>query len=216
MSDRAAWLEKWCPTCHATPGPRCRRSRWAGGRGNAAAQLHVARGWLERLCPTCKAPPGEDCLTPTGRPAAQVHTAPLRPARWELASRAAVWDELERRGVSVAMVPFRGRAGQGGEIDVIGLQRVRGEESREVRLWPDVDELAHALVAPVWGRFGTFAGQPLVRADVIWTVDRRSAVIVGRRGDRRLEEIVELARLRAFVSHSTAGRPRLCNPVDPS
>jgi hypothetical protein len=45
------------------------------------------------------------------------------PARWELVSRAAVWDELERRGVSVATVPFRGRAGQGREIDVIRLQR---------------------------------------------------------------------------------------------
>jgi hypothetical protein len=58
-------------------------------------------------------------------------------------------------------------------------------------LWPDSDELANALAAPVWGRFGTFAGQPLVRAELIWTVDRRSLVIVGRRGDRRLEESVE-------------------------
>jgi hypothetical protein len=191
MSDRAAWLEQWCPTCHATPGARCRRSRWAGGRGNAAAQLHVARGWLERSCPTCKAAPGEHCSTPTGKPASQVHTARLRSARWELASLAAVWDEVERHRVSVATVPFRGRAGQGCEIDVIRLQHVGGEELREVRLWSDSDELAHALAAPVWGRFGTFAGQPLVRAEVIWTADDRRVVIVGRRGDRRLEEIVE-------------------------
>ena len=106
-------------------------------------------------------------------------------------SRTAVWDELERRGVSVATVPFRGRAGQGGEIDVIRLQRVRDEESREVRLWPDSDELANALAAPVWGRFGTFAGHPFVRAEVIWTVDGRSVVIVGRRGERRFEESSE-------------------------
>jgi hypothetical protein len=106
-------------------------------------------------------------------------------------SRAAVWDELERRGVSVAMVPFRGRAGQGGEIDVIQLQRVRDGASRDVRLWPGSDELANALAAPVWGRLGTFAGHPLVLAAVIWTVNRRSVVIVGRRGDRRFEEIVE-------------------------
>ena len=191
MSDRAAWLKQWRPTCHATPGARCRRSRWAGGRGNAAAQLHVARGWLERSCPTCNAGPGEHCSTPTGRPAPQVHTARLRPARWELASRAAVWDELERRRVSVATVPFRGRAGRGGEIDVIRLQRVRREESREVRLWPDSEELAHALAAPVWGRFATFAGQPLVRAEVVWTAVDRSVVMVGRRGDRRLEEPAE-------------------------
>jgi hypothetical protein len=190
VTERSTWLPQWCPACHAAPGARCRRSRWTSGHGNAAAELHVARGWLERSCPTCKAPPGEDCSTPTGRPASQAHTARLRPARWELASRAAVWDELERRGVSVATVPFRGRAGQGGEIDVIRLRRVRGEESHEVR-WPGIDELATALAAPVWGRFGTFAGQPLVRAEVIWTADDRSVVIVGRRGDRRLEESVE-------------------------
>jgi hypothetical protein len=103
-------------------------------------------------------------------------------------SHAAVWDELERRGVSVATVPFRGRAGPGGEIDVIRLQRVCDEESREIRLWPDSEELAYALAAPVWGRFGTFAGHPLVRAEVVWTVDRRSVAIIGRRGERRFEE----------------------------
>ena len=102
-----------------------------------------------------------------------------------------MWDELERRRVSVATVPFRGRAGRGGEIDVIRLQRVRGEESREVRLWPDSEELAHALAAPMWDRFATFAGQPLVRAEVVWTAVDRSVVIVGRRGDRRLEEPAE-------------------------
>ncbi|HEV3053985.1 MAG TPA: hypothetical protein VGX45_04970 [Solirubrobacteraceae bacterium] len=106
-------------------------------------------------------------------------------------SRATVWAELERRGISIATVPFRGRAGQGGEIDAIRLQRVRNGEPHEVRLWPDSDELANALAAPVWNRFGTFAGQPFVRAEVIWTVDRRSVVIVGRRGERRLEEPAE-------------------------
>jgi hypothetical protein len=188
VSERSTWLEHWCPTCHAAPGARCRRSRWTSARGNAAAQLHVARGWLERSCPTCKAPAGAHCSTPTGRPASQVHTARLRPARWELVSGAAVWDKLERRGVSVATVPFRGRSGQGGEIDVIRLQGVRDGESREVRLWPGSEELANALAAPVWSRFGTFAGHPLVRAEVIWTVDHGSVVIVGRRGERRFEE----------------------------
>jgi hypothetical protein len=191
VSERSTWLEHWCPTCHAAPGARCRRSRWTNGRGNAAAQLHVARAWRARSCPTCKAAAGEDCSTPTGRPASQVHTARLRPARWELVSRAAVWAELERRGFSIATVPFRGRAGQGGEIDVIRLQPVRNEESHEVRLWPDSDELANALAAPVWNRFAMFAGQPFVRAEVIWTVDRRSVVILGRRGEQRFKEPAE-------------------------
>lgn len=140
--------------------------------------------------PACKAGPGEHCSTPTGRPASQVHTARLRSARWELVSRSAVWDELERRGVSVATVPFRGRASHGGQIDVIRLRRVRGEGdgSLEVRLWPDGDELSYALAAPAWDRFGTFAGHPLVRGEVIWTLKDRSVVIVGRRGERRFEE----------------------------
>ena len=132
--------------------------------------------------------PRRALLTPTDRPASQVHTARLHPARREMVSRTSVWDELERRGASVATVPFRGRAGQGGEIDVIRLQRVNDKASREVRLWPDSEELASSLAAPVWGRFATFAGHPLVRTEVIWTVDRRSVVIVGRRGERRFEE----------------------------
>ena len=102
----------------------------------------------------------------------------------------AVWDELERRAVSVATVPFRGRAGQGGEIDVIRLQRVRDEELREVRFWPESEELANALAAPVWERFGSFVGHPLIRGEVLWSAKDRTVVISGRRGDRRFEEIV--------------------------
>jgi hypothetical protein len=58
-------------------------------------------------------------------------------------------------------------------------------------LWPGTEELADALAAPVWGRFGTFAGHPLVRAEAIWTVDARIVVIVGRRGELRFEERAE-------------------------
>jgi hypothetical protein len=123
----------------------------AGGRAGPAVVVRLplsctllAAGSSVRVR-TCKAPPGAHCSTPTGTPASQVHTARLHPARWELVSRAAVWDELERRGVSVATVPFRGRAGQGREIDVIRLERVSDEESREVRLWPDSEELASSL-----------------------------------------------------------------------
>jgi hypothetical protein len=131
-----------------------------------------------------------------------MHTARLRPARWELVSRVAAWDELVRCRVSVATVPFRGRAGRGGEIDVVRLERA-SDDSREVRLWPGTDELADALAAPVWGRFATFAGHPLVRAEVIWTVDRRSVVMVGRRGDQKFEERAERA-----SSSSAAAAPR--------
>ena len=42
----------------------------------------------------------------------------------------------------------------------------------------------------MWDRFGVFAGQPFIRGEVIWTVEDRSVVIVGTRGDERFEEIV--------------------------
>ncbi len=74
--------------------------------------------------------PGERCWTPSGRVASKVHTARLRPARWELVRRAAVWEELERRDATTATVPFRGQAGQGGDMDVIQLLRLEGEAPR--------------------------------------------------------------------------------------
>ena len=53
MSDRALWLEKWCPTCRAAPGARCRVHYLSKTR--PPTPLHVARGWRARSCPTCKA-----------------------------------------------------------------------------------------------------------------------------------------------------------------
>jgi hypothetical protein len=192
MSDRLAWLEQWCPECHAAPGARCRCWRWGrGGRGRAVMIPHLhARGWFERWCLTCKAPAGERCSTPTGRDAACVHSARLSPARWELAWRPAVWDELNRRGATVAVVPFWGRASRGGHTDTITLLRLDGEELVEVERWTGRDELCHALEAPVWDRFGTFVGQPLVRGEVIWTADDTCVAIRGSRGERPFEELV--------------------------
>jgi hypothetical protein len=195
MSDRSAWLDQWCPECHAAPGARCGRWPWGrrGTRGRAVpiAHLHVARGWLERPCPTCKALAGERCSTPTGREASRVHTARLRQARRELVWRPEVWEELERRGATVALVPFWGRAGSGGRTDTIKLLRLEDGELLDVERWTYRDELCHALEAPVWERFGTFVGHPLIRGEVVWSAEDRSVVISGRRGDRRLEEIVE-------------------------
>ena len=137
----------------------------------------------------CKAPSDEHCVTPSGRPAAQVHTARLRPARWELVG-AAVWEELQQRGATVGVVPFWGQAGRGGRTEVIQLLRDDGEALVDVERWTGRDELCHALEAPVWDRFATFAGHPLIRGEVIWTADDRRVVIVGRRGDSSFEEAV--------------------------
>ena len=115
MSDRALWLDEWCPTCRAAPGARCRLP-WSSSDTKPSA-LHIARGWRARPCPTCKALPGEPCRTPSGREASRIHEARLRPGRHELLARDDVWAELERRGATIATVPFSGRAGRGGSVD---------------------------------------------------------------------------------------------------
>jgi hypothetical protein len=101
-----------------------------------------------------------------------------------------VWDELEQRGATVAVVVFWGRAGQGGTTATIRLSRVDDDNVIEIERWSSRDELAYTLEAPVWDRFGEFARQPLIRGEVIWTVEDRSVVIVGTRGDGRFEETV--------------------------
>jgi hypothetical protein len=98
--------------------------------------------------------------------------------------------ELERRGASIAVVPFAGRAGRGGQTETIRLSRVADGELLDIERWSSRDELAYALEEPVWDRYGTFAGQPAIRAEVIWTLADRRVVIVGRRGDQCFEEIV--------------------------
>ena len=190
MSDQRAWLEQWCPECHAAPGARCCRWRFGRGARDAAAHLHVARGWLKRRCPTCKAPPGERCSTPTGREASRVHLARLRPGRGELVWRPDVWKELERRGADMAIVPFSGRPGAGGQTDTITLLRLSGDALVEVERWSFRDELCYALEAPVWDRFGTFVGHPHIRGRSCGR--RRSSVDDrGTRGERTFEELAD-------------------------
>jgi hypothetical protein len=190
VSDRRAWLDDRCPECRTAPGARCGRAPWtrSGGRVIPAA-LHVARGWCRRRCPTCKALPGERCRTPTGRHAAQTHAARLYPERGELFG-AGVWEELERRGATIAQVPFSGRAGLGGQTEVIRLSRCEGDQLVDVERWPFRDELAYALEAPVWDRYGTFAGHRVIRGVVPWTTEDRLVVIGGERGGVRFEAIV--------------------------
>jgi hypothetical protein len=188
MSDRALWLEEWCPTCRAAPGLRCRNPY--SPKTRAPTRLHVARGWRARPCATCRALPGEPCRTPSGRQASHTHEARLRPARRELVNGEPVWRELEGRGATVAVVPFSGRAGRGGHVDRIVLSRVDGDEPVDVERWSGRDELCYALEAPVWDRFGSFAGQPQIAGTAVWTTVDRRVVIDGRRGDERFEELV--------------------------
>ncbi len=98
-----------------------------------------------------------------------------------------MWGELERRGATIAAVPFSGR---GGSAERIVLSQVQGDELVDVERWTGRDELCYALEAPIWDRFGSFAGQPLIVGTVIWTAADRRVVIDGRRGDKCFEELV--------------------------
>jgi hypothetical protein len=180
MSDRSLWLEEWCPCCRAAPGSRCRLA-WGYGKTRPPSRLHVAK---------CKADPGEPCRTPSGREAACIHEARSRPGRHELLSSEAIWQELLARGATIAIVLFSGRAGRGGRTDRIVLRRVEGDDLVDIERWSSRDDLCHALEAPVWDRFGSFAGQPAIAGTVTWIAADRSVVIEGRRGDARFEELV--------------------------
>src|ERR1700753_51830 len=106
-------------------------------------------------------PAAAACRAPAGREAARIHEARLRPRRCELLARDDVWTELERRGATIATVPFGGRAGRGAcggpRSDRPG--RVQCDALIDVERWSGRDELCYALEAPIWDRFGFFAGQ---------------------------------------------------------
>ena len=186
MSDRQTWLEERCPERRAAPGTRCRQP-WFSRNRRSSRWLHVTRGWRARPCTTCKAQPGDPCRTPSRREARRPHIARLRAGRFELIYRDDVWAELERRGVTVAVLPFSGRAGLGSTVGTITLSRFDGGELVEVERWSG---LAYALEAPVWDRFGQFNGHPPVRGTVTWLLSDRLVLIAGTRGDAPFEEVV--------------------------
>ena len=101
-----------------------------------------------------------------------------------------MWAELELRGVSVVEVAFSGLNGSGGRTGPISVSR--GTEASLVAIgrWALGDELAHALEAPVWDRYGTFAGQSAIRGVVRWTTGDQTVLITGTRGDARFRETV--------------------------
>jgi hypothetical protein len=101
-----------------------------------------------------------------------------------------VWEELERRGATIAVVPFSGRAGDGARVGTIILSRLDGDELVDVERWTGRDELAYALEGPVWDRYGTFAGQPFVRGTVTWTLADRCILVAGQRGGETFKEVV--------------------------
>jgi hypothetical protein len=99
-----------------------------------------------------------------------------------------VWEELERRVVTVAMVPFSGGAGDSGRTGISVLSVLQGDDELvAVELWSG-QELAYALAGPVWDRYAGFAGHPTIKGTVTWMVADRQIRITGRRGQSAFEE----------------------------
>jgi hypothetical protein len=72
---------------------------------------------------------------------------------------------------------------------MITLLRWEGQGLIESEHWTSRDELCYALEAPVWDRFGTFAGHPHIAGEVLWFAEDRRVLIRGRRGDTLFEEL---------------------------
>ena len=189
MSDRQLWLEERCPACGARSGLRCQTSRYGG---KPTRFLHAARGWRRRFCPTCKAQPGELCKTPSGRRAAQPHTARLHPGRRELFAERGVWEELERWEATTALVRFSGGGGSQGSIAAVTLEDAT---KRELARWSSGEgELPEALAAPIWARYALFRGHPRISGLLMWDVQERQVVIAGKRGGEKFEELLSASR----------------------
>lgn len=132
-----------------------------------------------------------------------------------------MWQELEARGATIASVPFSGRAGRGGRIDMIVLSRLDRDELVDVEPWSDRDELCYALEAPVWDRFGSSAGQRKIAGTVAWTrADRRAVIattpvaLVGlARADREVGWVGAAVNPYGLVMHPD--QPRHDQPTQP-
>ena len=130
-------------------------------------------------------------------------TPPVLPrAREELHALEDVWRALERAGATLALVRFCGGAGRHGTLEAISIRA--GE--RELAHWRGAaaSELAGALAAPVWGRYGTFRGQPRIAATLTWSVTDRSLLLAGTRGSEHFHEILNASSTPARTLRDTS------------
>jgi hypothetical protein len=97
-----------------------------------------------------------------------------------------VWRTLERIGASGALVRFSGGGGRQGTLESVSVKA--GDRELASRWGAGESELAGALAAPVWGRYGSFRGQPRIAATLAWNAADRSLLLAGTRGSERFEE----------------------------
>ena len=69
-------------------------------------------------------------------------------------------------------------------------------------------ELCYALEAPVWDRFGSFAGQPEIAGTVVRTTGHRRVVIEGRR-----REALRRGRVTSATAERTGSKAQARNPL---
>ena len=191
MSDRLAWLEQWCPECHAAPGARC--TRWRSGRGAAAGRswshisTSLAAGSSVRVR---RARQGRRALRDADRPGG---FARPRGATAAGAVRAGRGGRRSGRSWSAGVrpspiVPFSGRAGVGRRTDTITLLRPEGEELVEVERWTGSRRALSRARGARLGSLRHLRRASAGRGEVIWSAEDRCVVIRGTRGERPFEE----------------------------
>jgi hypothetical protein len=202
--DRRLWLEDGCPRCGAQAGARCRERSASARTARPRLALQAARGWRQRAWSACAAGPGERCVTPRGRRAARPHAAWLCAAREELHAPGDVFGALDRAGAQSALVRFAAGARRPATLQTIDLKR----SAREPIPGSCESELAGALAAPIWGRYGSFRGQPAIRATLTWNVAERSLVLAGTRAGERFKHTLHTATSNPARAHATCRATR--------
>ncbi len=101
------------------------------------------------------------------------------------------WEELERRGANLAVVPFTGSRRAGAGFGPVRLEYLTNRELTNIETWSEQrsgDPLIEALKAPVIGRFASFFGQPTICGTLSWVLAERCVTITGKRGQESFEE----------------------------
>src|SRR5947209_2032334 len=117
---------------------------------------------------------------------------PPAPSAGELV-RSEAWEELERRGANIAILPFSGKQRTGASFGPVRLEHLENGRLTEIETWSEQrsgDPLIEALKAPDVARFAGFLGQAPVRATLSWSLPDRRITVIGRRGGDPFEEVI--------------------------